>query len=143
MYWRNYKTGEYMELKPIGIIHSPYTKKAQAPHQGRFSSKKSHIIIFDEFLEGLDGIDKYKHLIIIYWLDKARRDILKVVPHGRTKKRGVFSTRAPVRPNPLAYSVVELLEHKKNKLVVKGLEALDGTPLVDIKPYWADLDSVK
>ena len=132
-----------MELKPIGIIHSPYTEKSQTPHQGRFSSKESHIIIFDEFLEGLHGIDKYQYLIVIYWLDKAKRDILKVVPHGKTKKRGVFSTRAPVRPNPLAYSVVELLEHKQNKLVVKGLEALDGTPLVDIKPYWEDLDCVK
>jgi len=131
-----------MILKPIGIIHSPFKEKKDSPHQGRYSSQKSEIEIFKEYAEAMDGIDQYKNLIILYWLDKAERNLLKVVPVGKSEKRGVFSTRAPSRPNPIAFSLVDLLEVKQNVIIVKGLEALDGSFLVDIKPYWKDLDSI-
>ncbi|HSO26041.1 MAG TPA: tRNA (N6-threonylcarbamoyladenosine(37)-N6)-methyltransferase TrmO [Methanobacteriaceae archaeon] len=133
---------EEMTLKPVGIIHSPFKEKKDSPRQGRYGLEKSEIEIFEEYVEALDGIEKYENLIILYWLDKAERDLLKVVPAGKSKKRGVFSTRAPSRPNPIAFSLVDLLEVNKNKLIVKGLEALDSSLLVDIKPYWKDIDSI-
>jgi tRNA (adenine37-N6)-methyltransferase len=129
-----------MEIKPIGIISSSYKVKKGSPHQGRFSDKTSQIKLFDEYIEGLEGIEKYKHLIVLYWMDRAEKHKLKVIPHGKTDKRGIFSTRAPLRPNPIAMCVVELLELKDNTLTVKWLDALDGSPLIDIKPFWKDMD---
>ena len=128
-----------MELIPIGVINSQYMTKNDAPHQGRYSTETSTITVFDEFLDGLDGLEANKYLIILYWQDRAERDKLKVIPYGRTEKRGIFSTRAPVRPNPIAFCLVELLDMNKNKLTVKWLDALDGSPLLDIKPFW-DID---
>lgn len=130
-----------MELIPIGVINSQYMTKNDAPHQGRYSAETSTITVFDEFLDGLDGLEANKYLIILYWQDRAERDKLKVIPYGRTEKRGIFSTRAPVRPNPIAFCLVELLDMNKNKLIVKWLDALDGSPLLDIKPFW-DIDII-
>ena len=87
-------------------------------------------------------LDVNKYLIILYWQDCAERDKLKVIPHGKIKKRGIFSTRAPVRPNPIAFCLVELVDMNRNKLTVKWLDALDGSPLLDIKPYWEELDTI-
>jgi len=132
-----------MLLKPVGIIHSPFKERKDSPHQGRYGDQNSEIHIFDEYVDALEGIEKYKNLIILYWFDKAERDLLKVIPFGKSKKRGVFSTRAPSRPNPISFSLVDLLKLKQNKLTVKGLEALDGSLVVDIKPYWKDIDCVE
>ena len=123
-------------IKPIGIINSPYQSKADTPRQGRYSDKISTITVFDDFVEGLDGLDNTEHLIILYWQDRAERDKLKVVPHGKTKLRGVFSTRAPVRPNPIGFCLVKLVSVDNNVLTVKWLDAMDGSPLLDIKPFW-------
>jgi tRNA-Thr(GGU) m(6)t(6)A37 methyltransferase TsaA len=131
-----------IKIKPIGIIHSPYKTKGDAPRQGRYSDKTSSIRVFDEFLEGLEGLDIHKYYIILYWQDRAERDKLKVIPHGKNEKRGIFSTRAPVRPNPIGFCLVKLLGIDKNILTVKWLDALDGSHLLDIKPYWKDLDSI-
>ena len=125
-----------MKLIPIGVINSPFTTKKNSPHQGRYSTQTSTITVYDEFVEGLDGLAVNKYLIILYWQDSAERDKLKVIPHGKTKKRGIFSTRAPVRPNPIAFCLVELVCCEGNKLTVKWLDALDGSPLLDIKPFW-------
>jgi tRNA-Thr(GGU) m(6)t(6)A37 methyltransferase TsaA len=131
-----------MKLVPIGVINSEYMIKDDAPHQGHFCTETSTITVYDEFLDGLDGLDANKYLIILYWQDRAERDKLKVIPYGRIAKRGIFSTRAPVRPNPIAFCVVELVDIDKNKLTVKWLDALDGSPLLDIKPYWKELDTI-
>ncbi len=131
-----------MKLIPIGVINSQYSTKKEAPHQGRYSTLTSIITIFDEFVEGLDGIDVNKYLIILYWQDRAERDKLKVIPYGKTEKRGIFSTRAPVRPNPIGLCVVELVNMNGNKITVKWLDAMDGSPLLDIKPYWKELDTI-
>jgi tRNA (adenine37-N6)-methyltransferase len=131
-----------MELVPIGIINSQYLSKKDAPRQGRYSTQTSTITVFDEFSEGLDGIGANRYLIILYWQDRAERDKLKVIPHGKTEKRGIFSTRAPVRPNPIGLCVVELVNMNRNKITVKWLDALDGSPLLDIKPYWKELDTI-
>ncbi len=125
-----------MELIPIGVINSQYLTKDDAPRQGRYSTETSTITVFDEFLDGLDGLDLNKYLIILYWQDRAERDKLKVIPYGKTEKRGIFSTRAPVRPNPIGFCLIELVDMNKNKLIVKWLDALDGSALLDIKPFW-------
>ncbi len=136
----NHSGDKILKMKPIGVIHSPFKQRSDAPHQGIHSEKTSYILIFDEYKPGLEGMKKYRYLIILYWLDQAERDLLKVVPHGRSKKRGVFTTRAPSRPNPVGLAVVELLNLTENKLTVKGLDAIDGTPVIDIKPYSKELD---
>lgn len=129
-----------MILKPIGIIDSPFKERSKTPHQGRYSLEESIITVFDEYAEALDGLEKVKNLFIIYWCDRAQRNLLKVIPYGKKQKRGVFSTRAPSRPNPLALSLVELVSLEDKQLTVKGLEALNGSMVVDIKPYWKDID---
>ncbi len=131
-----------IELIPIGVINSPYSTKKDSPRQGRYSTKTSTVTVFEEYAEGLDGLEANKYLIILYWQDSAERDKLKVMPHGKTKKRGVFSTRAPVRPNPVGFCLVELVDMNQNKLNVKWLDALDGSSLLDIKPFWKELDTI-
>jgi tRNA-Thr(GGU) m(6)t(6)A37 methyltransferase TsaA len=131
-----------MKIKPIGIIHSPYKTKEDAPRQGRYSNETSTIRVFDEFAEGLEGLDIHKYYIVLYWQDRAERDKLKVIPHGKVEKRGIFSTRAPVRPNPIGFCLVKLLGIDKNIITVKWLDALEGSPLLDIKPFWKELDSI-
>ena len=131
-----------MELKPIGIINSPYKTKEDAPRQGRYSDKLSKITVFDEYLEGIQDIQRHKYYYILYWLDKAERDKLKGIPPGKTKERGVFSIRSPIRPNPIALCLVELINVERNVLTVKWLDALDGSPIVDIKPFWPETDCI-
>jgi tRNA-Thr(GGU) m(6)t(6)A37 methyltransferase TsaA len=100
----------------------------------------SSILIYPQFAPGLDGLDEYKRLYIIYWMHKGdnpeRRATLRVVPrrHGATEERGVFSTHSPHRPNPLGLTTVELVESKGERLIVRGLDAFEGSPIVDIKP---------
>jgi tRNA-Thr(GGU) m(6)t(6)A37 methyltransferase TsaA len=100
----------------------------------------STILIYPEFTPGLDGLDAYKRLYILYWLHEgdnpARRATLRVVPrrHGATEERGVFSTHSPHRPNPVGLTIVELVKREENRLTVKGLDAFEGSPIVDIKP---------
>ena len=130
-----------MKLKPIGTINSPYKTKAESPHQGRYSEELSKITIFEEYADGLLGIEDKKHILIFYWQNKAERDKLQVVPRGKTKKKGVFAIRAPVRPNPIALCLVELVEIDGRTLTVKWLDALDGSPVLDIKPFSAEIDT--
>ncbi len=131
-----------IKIRPIGIINSPYKIKEGSPRQGRYSEESSIITVFDEFKDGLDGLEVNKYFIILYWQDRAERDKLKVIPYGKSDERGVFSTRAPVRPNPIGFCMVELLTIDGNRLTVKWLDALDGSPLIDIKPFWKELDSI-
>jgi tRNA (adenine37-N6)-methyltransferase len=129
-----------MEFNPIGVVNSPYKIKKRSPHQGRFSNELSKIRIFDEYAEALDGLERCQHLIVLYWFDQEEDVLLKVVPHGKVKNRGVFSTRAPVRPNHIGFCVVELLKIKNNCLTIKWLDAMDKSPVLDIKPFWPEVD---
>jgi tRNA-Thr(GGU) m(6)t(6)A37 methyltransferase TsaA len=131
-----------MELKPIGIINSPYKTKEDAPRQGRYSDKLSKITVFDEYLEGIQDIQRHKYYYIFYWLDKAERDKLKGIPPGKTEERGVFSIRSPIRPNPIALCLIELIKVERNVLTVKWLDALDGSLIIDIKPFWPETDCI-
>jgi len=120
-------------LKVIGIIHSPYKTLQDAPFQG--SEKISEIKIKKEYLYGLQDLEGFSHLHIFYWLHHSKGYHLIVQTPWDTTPHGLFATRSPHRPNPLGYAVVELIERKGSVLLVKGLDALDGTPIVDIKPY--------
>lgn len=131
-----------MELVPIGRVHSPYREPKEAPHQGRFSENLAELEVYPDFAAGLKDVEQATHLIVLYWCDRAARDVLQTTtPHG-PEVRGVFACRSPSRPNPIAFCVVELVERKGNRLVVRGLDALDGSPLLDIKPYSAEVDCV-
>jgi tRNA-Thr(GGU) m(6)t(6)A37 methyltransferase TsaA len=132
-----------MKLKPVGVINSPYKKEEDAPRQGRYSENLSQIIVFDDYKDAMDDIGRHKYYYILYWLDKAERDILKGIPPGKTIERGVFSIRSPIRPNPIALCLVELVKIEENVLTVKWLDALDGSPLIDIKPFWPETDCIE
>lgn len=124
-----------MEISPIGIIHSPFKTREEAPHQSIASNSIGRIEIFKEYEEGLDGIEGFSHIIIIFRFHKSEEYNLKVrTPHDENIK-GVFSTRSPRRPNQLGLSIVRLLTREKNILFIEGIDAIDGTPLIDIKPY--------
>ena len=130
------------KLKPIGIIHTPYKSMVEARYQGKIAKDVCLIEVYKEYEDGLKDVEDCSHLILLYWLHKARRDTLLAQPPHNHKIHGVFATRSPHRPNPIGFCIVELLERKKNILKVKGLDAIDGTPLLDIKPYSPKFDYV-
>jgi tRNA-Thr(GGU) m(6)t(6)A37 methyltransferase TsaA len=128
-----------VELNPIGIIHSPYKDRKQCPPQGR--EDICEIEISGQYGEGLKDIDGFSHLILLYWLHSAKGYSLLVKTPWDSKPHGLFATRSPNRPNPIGFSVVELIEINGNRLKVKGLDALEGTPLLDMKPYLPEIDA--
>jgi tRNA (adenine37-N6)-methyltransferase len=132
-----------VEVRPIGIIRSPYLRRNDAPRQGRLSDRESTIEVFPASAAGLQDIEHHPHLIVLYWLDRSDRDTLKATPPGTGTEHGVFATRSPDRPNPIAVAVVDLIRRDGNRLVVRGLDALDGTPLLDLKPYSAATDCIR
>jgi tRNA-Thr(GGU) m(6)t(6)A37 methyltransferase TsaA len=129
-----------LELKPIGIIHSPYKNRGEAPYQGYKSEEISQIDVFEEFEQGLQDIDGFSHIIIIYWFHKSQGYRLLVKTPWDDILHGLFTTRSPHRPCPLGLTIVELVARENNILKVKGLDAIDGTPLLDIKPYVPGID---
>jgi len=129
-----------LELKPIGIIHPPYHDRRKAPRQGCERKEISQVEVYKEFEEGLKDIEKFSHIILIYWFHKSTGYSLIVTRPRDVKPRGLFATRSPDRPCPLGLSVVELLAREGNIIKVKGLDAIDGTPLLDIKPYFPSVD---
>ncbi len=131
-----------MILKPIGVVKSPFETQTDAPRQGRFSDAVSEIEIFEEYVDGLYKIENFRYLIVLYWMDRASRERLRVIPPGETEERGVFTTRSPSRPNPIGLCVVEVVEVERNRLKVRWLDALDGSPVIDIKIYSPELDCI-
>jgi tRNA-Thr(GGU) m(6)t(6)A37 methyltransferase TsaA len=125
-------------LKAIGVIHSPFKKKEDVPLWDERSKIISRIEVYKEYEEGLADIEGFSHLFILYWLNDTKPYSLKVIPRRDTQLRGLFATRAPNRPNPIALTLVKLAARKGNILEVKGLDAFDGSPLLDIKPYTPD-----
>jgi len=123
-----------LELKPIGIIHAPFKNTGKAPYQGYKSAEISQIEVFKEFEEGLKDIEGFSHIMVIYWFHKSQGYHLLVKTPWDDSLHGLFTTRSPRRPCPLGLTVAELVAREKNILKVKGLDAIDGTPLLDIKP---------
>jgi tRNA-Thr(GGU) m(6)t(6)A37 methyltransferase TsaA len=128
------KESHSLELKPIGIIHSPYKNMGAAPYQGYKSEDISQIEVFKEFEEGLRDIEGFSHIMVVYWFHKSQGYHLLVKTPWDDSLHGLFTTRSPHRPCPLGLTVAELVVREKNILKVKGLDAIDGTPLLDIKP---------
>lgn len=131
-----------IELLPVGIIHSPYKTKSEAPFQGRFSDRRAELEIFAQYAGGLKDIEKTSHLIVLYWQHLASREVLQTKTPFGPELRGVFACRSPSRPNPIAFCAVRLLRRKGRRLLVQGLDAVDGSPLLDLKPYSSALDSI-
>ena len=118
----------------IGRIHTPWTSRMETPRQGRADGPVCRIELFDPFVPALDGLAQYARVEVIYWLHLSRRDLVRQSPANDGRARGTFSLRSPVRPNPLGTSIAELLSVAGNTLLVRGLDCLDGTPLLDLKP---------
>ncbi len=134
------KTDE-IKFRPIGIIHSPFKEAKGVPIQPSAAKGiEGKVEIFPEYTEGLEDIGNFSHIFLIYHLHLSRKYSLKVKPYMDDKERGVFATRAPSRPNPIGISVVELLEVDGNMLHIKNVDIVDGTPLLDIKPYVPEFD---
>ncbi len=131
-----------MQLIPIGIIHSPFRQAQGTPVQP-FSARdiRGSVEVFAPFLPGLKDLEGFERVWLLFWCDRASAAELLVTPYRDRVKRGLFATRAPARPNPIGISVVRLLEIRKNTLQVAELDILDGTPLLDIKPYVPQYDS--
>ena len=123
-------------LEPIGVVESPLTDPAAAPKQGFEGSPDAWLVLEPQVSEGLDGLRAGDEVIVLTWLDRARRDVLRVHPRDdpANPERGVFSTRSADRPNPIGLHRVQILAVDGLRLQVRDLEALDGTPIVDIKP---------
>ena len=131
----------FPSLRPIGIVHSPLRDPADAPRQGREAGIEAEIEVFPQYTVALKGIGERERLLVVCGLHRSRRDLLQVTSRaGVGPLRGVFATRSPNRPNPLAVYPVELLAVNGNRLLVRGIDAVDGTPVVDLKPRVARLD---
>ena len=122
-------------VRPIGVIRTPFQTRAEAPPQPDPESKAEGTIeIYPEYREGLEGLENYSRIVLIFFFDRIKDHPLKVVPRRRKKERGVFATRSPARPAPIGLSVVRLIGIEDGVLRFKGPDMLDGTPLLDIKP---------
>ena len=128
-------------LKPIGVAKNNENKS----RFGSFEAIISEIVVDEEFSDALNGIEDYSHVIIVYWMDKVKNYVITHRPQGNPGVPiiGIFACRCPPRPNPIAVTTVKLLEHKGNRIKVEGLDILDGTPIIDIKPYWPVYDNVE
>ncbi len=121
-------------MKPIGIIHTPFSKKGETPIQPSRSNEEGRVEVFPEYAEGLDDVGGFSRIMLIYAFHRSEGFRLKVRPFLDKKERGLFATRAPRRPNPIGVSEVRLLGKEGNTLKVSGVDMLDNTPLLDIKP---------
>lgn len=118
----------------IGRIHTPWTDRLECPRQGRHDGPVCRIEIFEPWVAGLKGVENFAQLEVLYWLDKSRRDLVEQSPKSNGETHGTFSLRSPVRPNPIGTSIVKFERIEGNSVYVRGLDCLDGTPLVDLKP---------
>ncbi len=129
-------------LRAIGRIRTPFTEQTGTPIQPSFSEGAEGKVILEEgYSSALDDIEGFERIWLLFWMDRASRFRPKVVPYRDTVERGLFSTRAPCRPNPVGLSAVRLLGREHNVLFVAEVDMLDGTPLLDIKPYVPDCDA--
>ncbi len=130
-----------IKYKQIGVIHSPFKEPKGTPIQpGAAQGIEGTVEVFQEYVEGLKDLDGFSHIMLIYHFHLSKESSLKVKPFMDDQTHGVFSTRAPNRPNPIGISVVQLVKIEGNILYVKDVDIVDGTPLLDIKPYVPEFD---
>lgn len=129
-------------FQPIGVIHSPYSAISRPPRQGRLAPDVSaQIEIFEEFSEGLEGIEDFECIYVLFVFDRSHGWSANVTPPGAPKSRGVFATRSPRRPCPIGLTPVRLEKREGRFLHIKGIDAFDQTPVLDIKPYIGSIDA--
>jgi len=132
------------EIKPIGIIHSPYYSIEDMPIQPKGASEvEGYVIVDGKYIDGLQDIEGFSHIYLLYSFHEATRTELIITPFLDKQTRGVFATRSPLRPNHIGISIVKLKKVEGNKIFVEDIDILDGTPLLDIKPYIEKFDAVK
>jgi len=131
-----------IEFTSIGIIHTPFKTTADMPIQPAGArGVKGTVRVFEDFLPGLQDLDGFSHIILLYYFHRSRGFKLKVVPFLDSDHHGIFATRAPKRPNPLGLSIVQLDRVAKGVLHIRNVDMLDNTPLLDIKPYVPQFDA--
>lgn len=129
----------------IGHIRTPWMERGQCPknvHEARERGQAATVIIDPLYTAALDGIEAFTHVWLLYWMDRADRDLVRQWPRHAEAPRGTFALRSPVRPNPVAMAACTLIARDGNRLTVLGVDCMDGTPLIDIKPYFASTDSL-
>jgi len=127
---------ESLVLRPIGVIHTPFEAQSGTPIQPLFAKdRRGTVEVFDEYAPGLLDLEGFDHIILLYGFHRSTGYRLEVVPYMDDQPHGLFSTRAPRRPNPIGLSVVRLIERRDNRLTVEQVDMLNGSPLYDIKPY--------
>ena len=131
----------------IGRIRSPWTTRRDCPRNPREARERGQpaaLVIDPDYRAGLEGLERYSHIIVLYWMHEARRDLIVQSPAHLGTARGVFALRSPVRPNPIALSVVKVLDIDiaTGRVTIDAIDCLDGTPLLDIKPYLPSVDAV-
>lgn len=129
------------KLIPVGVIHSQYRERKDAPFQGRHRDEVSTLEVFEPYEPALKDVETCSHLIVLYFQDRGNRDTLQTQTPWGPEIHGVFATRSPNRPNPIGVCTVELMGRNNRLLTVRWLDALDGSPLLDIKPYSAGVDA--
>lgn len=132
----NFDAGLYF----LGRIRTPWTDRATCPKNGTQSDAVCTLVVDPLFAPALQNVGGCSHLIVLYWMDRAVRDLVRQQPRHADGSRGTFSLRSPARPNPISLAVVELLGIDGIIVSVRGLDCLDGTPLLDIKPYYVSTD---
>jgi len=130
----------HITLTSIGVIHSPFTNSLQAPIQSSRSTIVGSVEVFPQFVAGLRDLEEFSHIFLLYLIDCPQGYKLQVKPFLDDQEHGVFATRYPCRPNPIGLSIVHLLRVEGNHLDIEGVDMLDGSPLLDIKPYIPEFD---
>ena len=125
----------------IGRMRTPFKTREECPKNTAESKAVGRVELDPRYATGLRDLELYSHAVLLYWMDQARRDLIQQVPAHLGHPRGTFALRSPVRPNPIALAVVEVLGIEGATLTVRNVDCLDGTPLLDIKPYFASTDS--
>ena len=127
---------------PIGVIHSPHTVPKETPIQPVFSKGiRGTVVLYPEYVEGLLDLETFSHIFLLYHFHRSPGMKLRLCPYLEDKEHGIFAIRAPHRPNPIGFSLVKLCGIEENILTIEDVDILDGTPLLDIKPYAARFDS--
>lgn len=133
-----------MHFSPIGYIRTPYTELTEMPIQPKGANEvEGSIEILEKYAAGLQDLDGFSHVYLIYHLHKASRCALSVIPFMDTVERGIFSTRSPLRPNHIGLSIVEITGVQNNIVLLRGVDVLDKTPLLDLKPYIESFDYIE
>lgn len=133
-----------MIIEPIGIIHTPFKKKEDCPIQPSYASGATgRVEVFEEFAPGLKDIEGFSHIYLIYHFDRAGEVVLVRPTFLDDEPHGIFASRHPCRPSGIGISIVRLKKREDNVLTVEGIDVLEGTPLLDIKPYLPKFDSIE